>query len=97
MADGDLGNMHGHPEAWRGDRFVVGKLLLASLIVVNAYFLVVPAATGYSLKSLGGGTLLPEFREAYLRESIFGAANVLLAIAAAALGIAKSENRQKTA
>jgi len=55
------------------------------------------AATGYSLKSLGGGTLLPEFREAYLRESIFGAANVLLAIAAAALGIAKSENRQKTA
>lgn len=74
------------------NRFFQIKLLLAALIVVNAHFLVVPAAhaaTGIATRSLAEGFLLPEYGAAYMRETLFGAANVLLAITAAVVGVWK--------
>lgn len=73
-------------------RYIQLKLLLISLIVINAYVFVVPAvssATEITAHSLAQGHLLPEFKDAYMRESIFGALNVILAIAAAVVGVWK--------
>ena len=71
-------------------RFFQIKLLLIALIVINAYFFVVPAvtlATELAVRSLAQGQLLPEYKAAYMQESIFGAVNVLLTVAAAVMGI----------
>lgn len=76
------------------------KMLLITLIIINAHFFVVPAvseATTLALQSLTQGQLLEEYKSAYLRESLFGALNVTMTVAAASIGVwrvgVKSENR----
>ncbi len=71
-------------------RFSQLKLLLTALIILNAYFFILPAekaATGLARQSLAQGLLSPEYEAAYIRESIFGAANVVFIIAAAVVGV----------
>ena len=73
-------------------RFFQLKLLLITMVVINAYLFVVPAATSateIAVRSLAQGQLLPDYKAAYMQESIFGAVNVLLTIAAAVIGIWK--------
>lgn len=73
-------------------RFFQIKLLLIALVVINAHFFVVPAvtsATEIAVRSLAQGQLLSEYKVAYMRESIFGAVNVLLTVAAAVIGVWK--------
>jgi hypothetical protein len=79
---------------WRrygvGQRFFQIKLLLIVLIVSNAYAFVVPAvttATHVAADSLAQGRLLPTYQAAYLQESVFGALNVVLTLAAAVVGV----------
>lgn len=79
-------------------RFFQIKLLLVSLVVLNAYFFIVPAvnsATEIAVQSLAQGQLLPEYKTAYMRESIFGAVNVLMTIAAAVVGVWKVDVKSK--
>ncbi len=83
--------------AWMGykryglrQRFVQLKLLLITLVVLNAHFFIAPAvnsATDLAVRSLAQGQLHPEYKAAYMRESIFGALNVLLTVAAAVVGV----------
>lgn len=90
--------------AWMGykryglkQRFFQIKLLLMMLIILNAYFFVVPAvssATEIAVRSLAHGQLLPEYKAAYMQESIFGAVNVLLTLAAAVVGVWRLGCRQ---
>ncbi len=71
-------------------RFFQLKLVIISLVILNAHFFVVPAvtdATELAAQSLAQGQLLPEYRSAYIRESLFGALNVLLTLSAAAIGV----------
>ena len=71
-------------------RFFQIKLLIIVLMVINAYVFTVPAvtsATEIAVRSLEQGQLLPEYNVAYMQESIFGAANVLLTLAAASIGV----------
>lgn len=66
------------------------KLLLITLIIINAHFFVVPAvseATTLAMQSLTQGQLLEEYKSAYMRESLFGALNVILTVAAASIGV----------
>jgi hypothetical protein len=73
-------------------RFFQIKLLLITLVVMNAYFFIVPAATSateIAVRSLAQGQLLQEYKVAYMQESIFGAINVLLTLAAAVIGVWK--------
>jgi hypothetical protein len=73
-------------------RFFQLKLLLITLVVINGYFFVLPAvtsATEIAVRSLAQGQLLPEYKAAYMQESIFGTLNVLLAVAAAVVGVWK--------
>lgn len=73
-------------------RFFQMKLLLIALVVINAHFFVVPAvasATEIAARSLAQGRLLPEYEVAYMQESVFGAVNVLLTLAAAVIGVWK--------
>lgn len=73
-------------------RFFQLKLLLITMVVINAYFFVVPAATSateIAVRSLAQGKLLQEYKAAYMQESIFGAVNVFLTIAAAVIGVWK--------
>lgn len=73
-------------------RFFQIKLLLITLVVINAYFFIVPAATSateIAVHSLAQGQLLPEYKAAYMQESIFGAINVLLTLMAAIVGVWK--------
>ncbi|MFA6978925.1 MAG: hypothetical protein WC209_06325 [Ignavibacteriaceae bacterium] len=73
-------------------RFFQLKLLLITMVVINAYLFVVPAATSateIAVRSLAQGQLLPDYKAAYMQESIFGAVNVLLTLAAAVIGIWK--------
>ena len=71
-------------------RFFRIKLLLVALVVVDAHVIVVPAAhaaTEIAIRSVGDGHLFPEYGPAYLRETIAGAVNVLLTLAAAVVGV----------
>jgi hypothetical protein len=73
-------------------RFSQLKLLLIGLIILNAYFFILPGeetATDLARRSLVQQQLLPEYDAAYMRESIFGAINVVLTIAAAVVGVWK--------
>jgi hypothetical protein len=73
-------------------RFFQIKLMLITLIVINAYFFVVPtvtSATELACHSLAQGQFLPSYNTAYTQESIFGAVNVLLTVAAAVIGVWK--------
>ncbi|HEY0722241.1 MAG TPA: hypothetical protein VGE50_13425 [Gammaproteobacteria bacterium] len=68
------------------------KLLLAALIISNAYLLVVPAATSATVlaeHSVMMGQLSAGYQPAYLRETIFGALNVVLTCVLAVLGVWK--------
>ena len=76
------------------------KMLLITLIIINAHFFVAPAvseATTLAMHSLKQGQLLEEYKSAYLRESLFGALNVIMTVAAASIGVwrvgVKSKNR----
>ena len=71
-------------------RFFRLKLLLAALIAANGLFFVVPSvarATEIAVRSLAQGRLQPEYGPAYVRESAFGAANVVLLLTAVVLGV----------
>jgi hypothetical protein len=71
-------------------RFFQIKLLLIVLVVINAYVLVVPAvtsATEIAVQSLTQGQLPSEYKSMYIQESIFGAVNVLLTVAASVVGV----------
>lgn len=71
-------------------RFSQLKLLLIGLIILNAYFFILPGeetATDLARRSLVQEQLLPEYGAAYMRESIFGAVNVVLTITAAVIGV----------
>jgi hypothetical protein len=73
-------------------RFFQIKVLLISLVILNAYFFVVPAvntATEIAIRSLAEGQLLSGYKAAYMRESMFGAVNVLLTVTAAVVGVWK--------
>lgn len=66
------------------------KLLVVALVVINAHLFVVPAVastTELAARSLAQGHLLAEYKAAYVRESVFGALNVLLTITAAVIGV----------
>ncbi len=79
------------------NRFFQLKALLATLILLNAQFLVVPAvqtATRIASQSLHEGRLLPIYSSAFLREEIFGAFNILLTLTAAAVALLKIETAQ---
>lgn len=70
--------------------FFQAKLLLIALIVVNAHFFIVPAvenATGIAKQSLAAGRIAAGYHDAFLREEISGALNVLLAVVAAIVGV----------
>jgi uncharacterized membrane protein len=72
------------------NRFFQLKMLFIVLIILNAHFLIVPAADSASeiaSRSVQAGQLLAEYSAAYMRETIFGAANILLAIAAGVVGV----------
>ena len=71
-------------------RFFLIKAMLISVIVINTTFFILPAvnsATEIAIKSLAQGVLLPEYKPAYMQESIFGAVNVFIAIVAAIIGV----------
>jgi len=73
-------------------RFFQIKVLLISLVILNAYFFVVPAvntATEIAIRSLAEGQLLSGYKAAYMRESMLGAVNVLLTVTAAVVGVWK--------
>ena len=73
-------------------RFFQIKLLLMTLVVANAHFIIAPAvasATELAARSLAQGQLLPAYQAAYMQESIFGAINVLLTLTAAVVGVWK--------
>ncbi|MDD3557776.1 MAG: hypothetical protein PHW27_04310 [Melioribacteraceae bacterium] len=72
------------------NRFFQLKFFLILLIVLNAHFLVTPAvtlATELATQSYEQGNLLSSYYDAYMKESIFGAINVLLTITAAVIGV----------
>lgn len=65
------------------------KLLFSALIVLNTYLMVLPAvstATELAGQSLAAGQLLAAYHPAYLQESLFGAINVVLALALSVIG-----------
>jgi hypothetical protein len=73
-------------------RFFQIKLLLTTLVVANAHFIIAPAvasATELAARSLAQGQLLPAYSAAYMQESVFGAINVLLTLTAAVVGVWK--------
>jgi hypothetical protein len=73
-------------------RFFQLKLLLILLVVINGYFLVLPlvtSATECAIRSLAQGWLIPEYNTLYIKESIFGAINIVMIVAAAVIGVWK--------
>lgn len=73
-------------------RFFQIKLLLVTLVIINAHVFIAPAvasATEIAVASLAQGKLLPGYEVAYMKESIYGAVNVLLTVAAAVVGVWK--------
>lgn len=66
------------------------KHLLITIIALNAHLIIVPA-TGDALKlateSLVEGKSLPDYHSAYIKESIFGALNILMIIVSMVAGI----------
>jgi hypothetical protein len=72
------------------------KLLLLVLVGINGALFVAPAvkaATEIAIRSEALGRLLAEYRPAYARESMFGAANVVLLLAAVLLGVWRAGTR----
>ncbi|MBZ0178270.1 MAG: hypothetical protein K8F36_03180 [Melioribacteraceae bacterium] len=72
------------------NRFFQLKFFLILLIVLNAHFFVTPAvtlATELAAQSYEQGNFLSSYYDAYMKESIFGAINVLLTITAAVIGV----------
>ncbi len=68
------------------------KLALAILIVLNAHFIIVPAANdalAAATASVQAGALSPVFRKALLIESAAGGTNVAMAVIAMIAGVVK--------
>ncbi|MBI4948720.1 MAG: hypothetical protein HY955_01080 [Deltaproteobacteria bacterium] len=68
------------------------KLALAILIVLNAHFIIVPAANralAAATASVEAGSLSPVFRKALLTESVAGGINVAMAVIAMISGVVK--------
>jgi len=83
---------------WQQRLFQI-KVLLVTLIIFNAYLFIVPAATSateIAMRSLAEGQILPEYKAAYMQETIFGAVNVLLALTAAVVGVWRVGAKDKT-
>lgn len=73
-------------------RFFQLKLLIIVLMLLNTYFIILPSvssATDLAIQSLAQGQLLPQYKSAYMKESVFGALNVLFTISAAVIGVWK--------
>ena len=71
-------------------RFFLIKALLISVILINTTLFILPAvnsATDIAIKSLEEGVILSEYKPAYMKESMFGALNVFIAIVAAIIGV----------
>ena len=80
-------------------RFFQLKLLLIMLVFINGYFFILPSvtlATEITVRSLVQGHLLLEYKTAYIKESMFGAVNILLIIAAAVIGVWKVGDKSIT-
>ena len=91
------GTLMGYKRYGLRHRFFQIKLTLITLILINAYFFIVPAvssATEIAIRSISAGQLLPEYNDAYMKESLFGAANVILAILSAIVGTWKLSGNQ---
>jgi hypothetical protein len=79
-------------------RFFKLKFLLITLIIMNAHFFVLPAvnsATELAKSSLAQGGLLPEYKTAYMQESIFGGVYILLTLVASVIGMWKIGGKSK--
>lgn len=77
----------GLSEAWLKLKFA-----LAFLIVLNAHFIIVPAANNALASanaSVAAGSLSPLFRKALLTESVAGGINVAMAVIAMIAGVVK--------
>jgi len=75
-----------------GGGFVRIKLAIGILMVLNTHLLITPAvhaALDIATRSLAAGAVLPQFQDAYLRESIAGAVNVAFALVAVVVGVWK--------
>ncbi len=75
------------------------KAFIALCVIANAHLLVMPAveeATALARQSLLQGELLAAYNDAYLRESAFGAINVLLALTAAIIAIWRPSSKVQT-
>ncbi|MBI5453077.1 MAG: hypothetical protein HY956_00450 [Deltaproteobacteria bacterium] len=74
------------------------KLALAILIVLNAHFIIVPAANNALASanaSIAAGSLSPVFRKALLTESVAGGINVAMAVIAMIAGVVKFGRRRQ--
>ena len=91
------GILMGYKKYGLKSQFFIFKFFVVTLVILNAHFLIVPAAhdaTEIASRSLAAGHLLSEYGAAYMRESIFGAANILLAVIAAVVGVWKIGMKQ---
>ncbi len=73
-------------------RFFQIKAVLVVLVLANTYLFILPAeqaATDIATASLAQGTLSPAYADASLKESVCGGVNILLALAAAVVGVWK--------
>lgn len=78
------------------DGWLIVKQALMLLIIINAHFVVVPAVFEVSRLAMEGassGVLPAGYASAYLRESLAGGANIVLALAAGAVGVWKPRRR----
>jgi hypothetical protein len=74
------------------------KHLIIVLVIMNAHFVIVPAAeTALEIaeNSLRQGVLLSDYERAYMRESIWSGINVILVIIAAVASLWKFEKKKK--
>jgi hypothetical protein len=76
-------------QGWK-QPFFQFKLALTVLALINAYGFVLPAVTAahrWAAASFAKGVLLPEYHAAAMQETIFGAVNVGIALAASVIGV----------
>lgn len=72
------------------NKFVRIKIFLAALILANTYIMILPAvaeATALAINSLQQGELNVLYKTAYMKETVFGAINVILTFSAMAVSI----------
>jgi len=79
-----------------GSGFFKIKLLLAVLMLANAYIFILPAVNEATKIAVESGEILSDtYRTAYRKESLFGALNVIFAFAAMIAGLRSVSLRQE--